>query len=119
MQRQRKWISVITAIREYQALGKTLPSNGVELQEMLSPGCFPKVPGIFCLVLLVMKGAAAGRLPGKGPASPVPSSPVIMLGPLAAIWLCCNSTRRDKFRSHYYSARDGAPSARAGGGGHA
>lgn len=44
MQRQCKWISVITANREYQALGKTLPSNGVELQEMLSPGWFPKVP---------------------------------------------------------------------------
>lgn len=100
MQRQCKWISVITAIREYQALGKTLPSNGVELQEMLSPGWFPKVPGTFCLVLLLMKGAAAGKLLGKGPASPVPSSPVIMLGQVAAVWLCCNSTRRDKFRPH-------------------
>lgn len=101
MQHQCKWISVITAIAEYQALGKTLPSNGVELQEMLSPGWFPEVPGMSCLVLLVMKGAAADKLPGKGPASPVSSGPVIMLGQVAAIWLCCNSTRRDKFRSHY------------------
>lgn len=101
MQHQCKWMSIITAIREYQALGKTLPSNGVELQEMLSPGCFPKVPGMFCLVLLVMKAAAAGKLLGKGPAFPIPSGPVIMLGQAAAVWLCCNSTRRDKFRSHY------------------
>lgn len=42
-----------------------LPSNGVGLQEMLSPGWIPKVTDVFSLVVLVTKGAAASKLPGR------------------------------------------------------
>lgn len=97
-----------------------LPSNGVGLQEVLSPGWFPKVPDVFCLVLLAMKGAAAGKLLGKGTASPGTHwSCHHATAGHSRLALCCNSIRRDKFRSHHRAARDGAPSARAGGGGHA